>query len=273
MKTGQKQHDAQKKFYLWLAVAAVIHFFVIFASVFFQIWGTDHRLKPKIVSVTLVSLHGSMGSEQAISSPALVQEPQPITPIAPKIVEERPPASKPAPKLATKPATKQIQLNQALARIQQRVDKQTPSTKPSSITTLNSALARIQQKISTSGKPAVAGSVTVADNRTGAGKGYGAGVTSEPYKAAVASIIQQNWEFSKTLLKNSEGMAVYVRINILANGTISQIIFDRKAISEYLNNSVKKAIEKSSPLPILPKEQGGRDVWIGFVFSPEGLAK
>ena len=269
MKTGQKQLYAQKKFYLWLAVAAVVHFFVLFASVFFQIWGTDNRLKPKIVSVTLVSLPGSMGGEQTVSSPAIVEEPQPITPTAPKIVEEKSPATKPV----TKPPIKQIQLNQALARIQQRVEKQTPSPKPSSVTTLNSALARLQQKISTSGKPAGAGSVTVADNRVGSGKGYGSGGTSEPYKAAVASIIQQNWEFSRTLLKNSEGMAVYVRINILANGTITQIIFDRKAISEYLNTSVKKAIEKSSPLPILPKEVGRRDVWIGFVFSPEGLAK
>ena len=66
-------------------------------------------------------------------------------------------------------------------------------------------------------------------------------------------------------------MEVYVRINIVADGTIRQILYDKKAPSEYLNNSVKKALEKSSPLPLLPKEASGGDVWIGFVFTPEGI--
>jgi len=68
-------------------------------------------------------------------------------------------------------------------------------------------------------------------------------------------------------------MEVYVSINILADGTIKQIKFDKRAQSEYLNNSVKKALEKSSPLPVPPKEEGARDVWIGFVFTPEGIEK
>ena len=97
--------------------------------------------------------------------------------------------------------------------------------------------------------------------------------TSAPYKAKIASIIMQNWEFSKLLLKNSYGMDAYVRINILPNGTIKQIIFDKKSLSGYLNDSVKKALEKSSPLPALPKEEGVRDIWIGFVFTPEGIKR
>ena len=135
----------------------------------------------------------------------------------------------------------------------------------------------MQQKVKSEGSPNTAGARTgresASTGQSGAGKGYGVGGSSAPYKAEIASIIMQNWEFSKLLLKNSYGMEVYVRINILANGTINQIKFDKRAPSEYLNNSVKKALEKSSPLPVLPKEEGTKDVWIGFVFTPQGIEK
>jgi colicin import membrane protein len=280
-----------KKFYLWLVVAAATHAVVLCAAVFFQIWNAAKNVKPKIVSVTLVSLPAPVGGTQEVSdgeggaeespvrvlatpapSPAVektVQQPaakkpqqQPQQPLSPKIVVEKSPASQPA----------NNQLQKALDRIKQNVDQKTSPPQPSSVSTLNSALAKLQQKVQSAGtgNGGASGSSSVGG---GGGKGSGTGGPSKSYKAAVASIIQQNWEFSGILLKNSGGMAVYVRINILPDGTISQIIFDRKAVSEYLNNSVKKAIQKSSPLPVLPKEEGSRDVWIGFEFSPEGLEK
>ncbi|MFZ4524886.1 MAG: energy transducer TonB [Chlorobium sp.] len=280
-----------KKFYLWLAVAAAMHATVLCAAYFFQIWDAGNNVKPKIVSVTLVSLPAPAGGTPGLSdgeggaeevpastltmpapSPAVkqaVQQPvakepqqQPQQSLSPKIVVEKSPASQPA----------DNQLQKALDRIKQRVYQKTPPQQPSSVSALNSTLARLQQKVNSAGAGtgSVSGGKGVGDN---GGKGYGTGGTSKSYKAAVAMIIQKNWEFSGTLLKNRDGMAVYVRINILPDGTISQILFDRKAVSEYLNNSVKKAIEKSSPLPVLPKEEGSRDVWIGFVFSPEGIEK
>ena len=274
-----------KKFYIWLAVAAATHAIVLCAAVFFQIWNAGNNVKPKIVSVTLVSLSAPAGRTQELSdgegdaeeipvqvlptptpSPVVEQKVQqavvnePTQPLTSKIVAEKSPASQPD----------DNQLQKALDRMKQLVDKKTPPPQPSSVSTLNSALDKLQQKVKSAG----AGNGGASGGRGGGGgKEYGSGGTSKSYKAAVASIIQQNWEFSGSLLKNSGGMAVYVRINILPDGTISQIIFDRRAVSEYLNNSVKKAIEKSSPLPVLPKEEASRDVWIGFVFSPEGIEK
>ncbi len=271
-----------KKFYIWLAIAAATHAIVLCAAVIFQIWNAGNNVKPKIVSVTLVSLPVPAGGTQELSdgegdveeipaqilttptpSPAVelnVQPPvaeEPQQPLPPKIVAEKSPVSQPA----------DNQLQKALERMKQLVDKKNPPPQPSSVSPVNSALEKLQQKVKSAG----AGNGGASGGRGGGGKEYGSGGTSKSYKAAVASIIQHNWEFSKTLLKSSAGMAVYVRINILPDGTISQIIFDRRAVSEYLNNSVKKAIEKSSPLPVLPKEEGSRDVWIGFVFSPEGI--
>lgn len=96
-------------------------------------------------------------------------------------------------------------------------------------------------------------------------------ITIDQYKEIVASVIKQHWEFSKAQLASSGGMAVYVRINILPNGSINLIAFDKRASSEYLNITVRKAIEKSSPLPAIPSSLGVKDLWLRFVFTPEGI--
>lgn len=280
MKKGQKLMTAEKKFSFWLAAAAVMHAFVLFLVLYIQLWDSGWHVKPKIVSVSLVTLPGSGGAGMRSESPGensslplvehAVKEPAPekLQPVATKQVQAAPPK----PKVVDKPAD----VNLALERLKRQVEKKTPqSSQPSASSNLSKALADLQQKVKNSGRQAGTGSNAGPSGsysgRGSVGRGSGVGGTADPYKAAIAEIIQQNWAFSKQLLKNSYGMNVYVRINILADGTIRQIVFDKRAPSEYLNNSVKKALEKSSPLPVLPKEAGGRDVWIGFVFTPEGI--
>jgi colicin import membrane protein len=280
MKKGQKLMTAEKKFSFWLAAAAVMHAFVLFLALYIQLWDSGWHVKPKIVSVSLVTLPGSGGAGMHSESPGensspplaehAVKEPVPekLQPVAPKQV----PAEPLKPKVVDKPAD----INLALERLKLQVAKKTPpSSQPSASSSLNKALADLQQKVKNSGRQAGTGSGEgrsgSSGSRSSGGKGSGSGGTADPYKAKIAEIIQQNWAFSKQLLKNSYGMNVFVRINILADGTIRQIVFDKRAPSEYLNNSVKKALEKSSPLPVIPKEEGARDVWIGFVFTPEGI--
>ena len=314
MEKGQKRTDAEKNFSLWLVAAALIHAFVIFLAIYLQILDANRIVKPKIVSVSIVSLPGSGGSFEVSakgsrevapasesphsagsnksvsikevlpvvapvapkkeSKPVKVKEKVPDpAPVSPKKVAIEPLPAKAKPKALDKPAD----ITKALERLKQNVDKRTASSPPISAGSLNNALARLQQKVQSEGHPVSTGSGSgkgsSSGGRSGSGKGYGGGGQSAPYQAEIASIIMQNWEFSKLLLKKSYGMEVYVRINILANGTINKIVFDKKAPSEYLNNSVKKALEKSSPLPALPKQEGTGDVWIGFVFTPEGIEK
>ena len=267
---------AEKQFQLWLAAAAVMHAFLLFLLLLLQMWGSAGHVEPKIVSVSLVSLPGSGGAGMHSESPG--ENPPPATAepaVKEPLPEKLPPvARKPVPVEPVKPMVvdKPVDINKALERLKQKVAEKTPPTAGS---TLNKALADLQQKVKSNGRPGGTGS---GEGRTGSfgsrssgGKGSGTGGTADPYKAAIADIIQQNWAFSKQLLKNSYGMNVYVRINILPDGTIRQIVFDKRAPSEYLNNSVKKALEKSSPLPALPKEGVARDVWIGFMFTPEGI--
>ena len=290
---------ADKKFSFWLAVAAAMHVIVLFFAFYLQLWDLNRHVRPKIVSVTLVSLPGSGGShqlsaEQGSRTEALSSSPQVNTrppvinkaenvsmpekpqPVALKQVTVEPPKKISVVPLKPKAVEKPADINMALERLKHDVDKKTSSSsQPPASSILNKALAQLQQKVKSDGHQAGTGSSEGRSGSSGSkssgGKGYGSGGTADPYKAEIAVIIQQNWAFSGQLLKNSYGMSVFVRINILADGTIRQIVFDKRAPSEYLNNSVKKALEKSSPLPALPKEEGSRDVWIGFVFTPEGI--
>lgn len=297
MKKGETNQYGQKNFSLWLAGAAAMHVALFFLALFFQLWDADRHAKPKIVTITLVALPGSgasvehsdsEGAAAAISAPSTSPAPPPPLPVIKK--SEKVPLSVPVPvsekvsalpkKISVDPLTpkaieKKPDINQALLRLQQSVDKKTAQLPRPLSNTLNNALDRLQQKVKSgagstgTGKGSGQGGSSAGQH--GAGNGAGGGGTSDSYKAQIALIIQQNWAFSGNLLKSSYGMQVYVRINILPDGTIRQILFDKRASSEYLNNSVKNALEKSSPLPVLPKAGGGRDLWIGFVFTPEGI--
>ncbi|WP_040433568.1 energy transducer TonB, partial [Chlorobium ferrooxidans] len=281
MKTAQKRVPAEKKFFFWLAAAAAMHLLLFIFALYLQILDAERHAKPpRLVSVTLVSLSGPGGpagfSEapgEGSSLPAAQTVSEPPAPVEPKASQ---PASQPPPTpvqqkaktisdVVAKPASKQDEINKALERLKQVVAKSSPAPpKPSpagSMGNLNKALAQLQQRVNAEGNPGGRGGSAGGGNGSG-GSGRGGG----PYKAVIADRIQKNWEFSNKLLKSNYGMEVYVHIHILADGTIDQIVIDRRAPSEYLNNSVKRALEKSSPLPVIPKEERTRELWVGFVF-------
>lgn len=286
MKKSQKL-AAEKKFLLWIIGAAAMHAFVFFLLLYLQIWDSGRHVKPKIVSVTLVSMPGAEGSAPQETSSGVSSLPSGVNNVVTPQVPEKPQPALPKPaavevpkKISVEPlkpkiVEKQPDIKSALERLKQNVEKKAASLPQTSTGNLNKALANLQQKVNSdnqhSGTVSGSGRSSSSNGRGGTGNGSGGGGTAEPYKAEIASIIQQNWVFSKQLLKNSYGMSVYVRINIIADGTIRQIVFDKRAPSEYLNTSVKKALEKSSPLPVPPKENGLREVWIGFMFTPEGI--
>jgi len=294
--------NAERKFYLWLVVAAVAHVALLALSFVLQMRDARKPFTPKSVSITLVSLPSSGGggdqaaaeksggnevasakpsSQQAPQPPAKKAEPKPlpskkaVKEIAisdPKKVAKKSPDKK-APD--AKPVKQEAQIDKALERLTQRVQEN--AAQQQSRSSLNGAFAQLQQKVkgdeARGGAGGGSGNGAGLRGTGGGGKGSGVGGISSVYKAKISLIIQKNWEFSKTLLKKSDGMEVYVRINILPDGTIGQIRFDKKAASEYFNNSVKKAIERSSPLPALPKADGVGDVWVGFVFTPAGIGR
>lgn len=288
MKRSQEFRIEKKRFSFWLAVAAGMHLLVLLSALAYQYFLGSSPNPPKIVNVSLVSLPGPGGSSlpaedgesgQA-SAETLPAEFPDVTPEAAKSVEseqapvkvkipQKPVREKPAVKSepVMKTPEKQVNLGKALEKLRQSVDRKAAASGSAKQDNLGSALARLQQKVSSQGS----GKGTGGGSAAGSGTGRGGGGTADPYKVRIASIIQKNWEFSSQMLQSSYGMEVYVHIFVLSDGTIRDITYDRRAPSAYLNNSVKRALEQSSPLPPLPSDYGSGGISIGFVFTPEGI--
>lgn len=297
MKRSQELRRERKRFSFWIAVTACTHVVLLLLAIAYQHFLGGRERPLKIVNVSLVSLPGQGGSPQPLSetepgetvsegqlpeqeeaepSASIKKtEPEPVAVPSKKAVQEPlkqkipdPQAVKNAP--VAKTQEKREELGKALERLRQSVDSRRQPSGRQQQDNLGSALARLQQKIASQGGQGK-GMVGGGGSASVSGSGRGGGGTADPYKVRIAAIIQKNWEFSSQMLQNSYGMEVYVHIFILPDGTIREITYDRRAQSAYLNNSVKKALEKSSPLPPLPGDYGSGGVSIGFVFTPEGI--
>jgi colicin import membrane protein len=197
-------------------------------------------------------------------------------PAAVKKIPEKPPLKapvktpEPTPKKQSA-ADERKNLQAALERLKTNTaarKTETGKTSASAPSNLSSTLAGLQKKVAGGGGPASFGSGSGA----GGGRyGAGGGGAFDPYMTQIAGIIQNNWEFSSLMIRSTTGMEVYVSLLILPDGSVSQIRYDRKSSSEYLNNSVKVALAKSTPFPAPPRAGGSKGRWVGFVFTPEGI--
>jgi colicin import membrane protein len=91
------------------------------------------------------------------------------------------------------------------------------------------------------------------------------------YKAEIFSIIQRNWSFSEHLAGNRTDIAVKLAIKIMPDGEIRDIWFDERSGNSYLDESAKKAVLKSNPLPPLPKGFNKPFLNQGLRFTPSGI--
>jgi colicin import membrane protein len=90
------------------------------------------------------------------------------------------------------------------------------------------------------------------------------------YQAEVAFHITKNWAFSEQLAGGEKNLYNEVVIKISRSGNIEDIWFDRRSDNSYFDDSTKKAILKSSPLPEVPDEISA-PYTLGFRFNPDGL--
>ena len=292
----------ERRLYTWIGIAAAAHVAVIAAAVVLQLLYVRMHPPLKIVSVSLVQmpgLPGPAGAPKSAEAPVAAVEKQPEAPEpagAKKVAEPPPPqpakkipepaavkkipekapakvpvkAPEPAPK-AVSTADERKNLQAALERLKTNTaarKTETGKTSASAPSNLSSTLAGLQKKVAGGGGPASFGSGSGA----GGGRyGAGGGGAFDPDMAQIVGIIQNNWEFSSLMIRSTKGMEVYVTLLILPDGSVSQIRYDRKSSSEYLNNSVKNALAKSIPFPPTPRAGGSKGRWVGFVFTPEGI--
>lgn len=288
----------QRWFYVWLGLVLAMHGVVITGVLLIRPDVVRQHSPMSVVSVSLVSLPGLPASSaeplpvdrQTLPAvpPAKREEPEPVIvkkipeslPPKPRVripelsvAEQKIPEKEPVRPLVEPSLTKEsspLERNNLLTALE-KLKKNIADRKPEAVATptdLGTTLANLQKKVaSQSTRPALSGSGAKAGaGHTGAGGG-----AFDRYKAEIAPLIQSNWSFSRELVRNASGMEVYVSIRIMPDGSVSQVRYDRKSPSEYLNKSVMVALEKSAPFPPLPKEAGTSSVWIGFYFTPEGV--
>lgn len=254
----------------------------VFGALFaYQQWAAVRPFKPRIVTVSLLALPGGGASSGGGGAKAVAESaPKPEKKAAPAPEKKAVKAPEPAkakktvaePKKKAVPEKKAPDISKAIADLKKKVEEKEAAEKASSRQSLEEALSKLKQSVASGGGSGGSGAPGASGSGSGAGTGGGGG-TADPYMASVARKINDNWTFSSPMLQSAGRMEVYVKIQVLRDGTIQQIVFEKRSPSAYLNNSVEKALEKSSPLPPFPSGYGSQSEWIGFVFTPEGIAR
>lgn len=84
--------------------------------------------------------------------------------------------------------------------------------------------------------------------------------------------IRSNWTVPALPAGEKENLMVRLRIVIEQNGRVSQVQMEKSSGNSYFDDSVRRAINKASPLPVPPEQlRGGEDHYeVGFRFYGAG---
>jgi colicin import membrane protein len=217
------------------------------------------------------------------------------------VPEPQPPAPKPEPeksadvislsnekpKIKTSLKKETFKSNQAIKNALNRIEKQVEETKP--VDPLASALDRIKSKVekaeSETGKglsresgtgksPGTSGAGGSGGGTGGTGGTGGFGIQPiDFYRSLIPNHIENNWVFNEQLVGGRTDLVSVIVIKIMPNGEITDIWFEKKSGNGYFDDSVYKAVKKSSPLPPLPREYTRPYYELGLIFTPKGLKR
>jgi colicin import membrane protein len=88
------------------------------------------------------------------------------------------------------------------------------------------------------------------------------------YARALDEKVRANWTVPELTRKEAGKMMVQVRITIEKDGRVSNVRMEKVSGNSYFDDSVRRAIQKASPLPIPPEQlRGGEEYYeVGFRF-------
>jgi len=90
------------------------------------------------------------------------------------------------------------------------------------------------------------------------------------YYSVVWSMIKEQWALPKSILPD-DNLEAIVETNILRNGTVSNLTFEKRFGNRYFDESVIKAIKKADPFPPLPEWLDKRYITLGVRFHSSEL--
>ena len=286
-------HDAEhdsRKLALTFAFSLACHLVFFSFLVFSPSQLPRKRFLPSVVDVSLVSLASpgppagakadgppSVRSKKAVKKTAPAPS---VSPLKTKAVK-----TGPTEKVSVTPKRwkakaslkkKTFKPDAAVKSAIKQIEKKAEETRPDPLAT---AFERLRDKVG-AGAPAGA----KADRRptvaapsgagTGGGRsgGGGSGILAAEilvYQQEISYHIRNNWVFSEELAGSKKDLEVLLVIKIMANGRIQDLWFEKRSGNRHLDESARRAVMKSDPLPPLPK--GYQLYNVGLIFTPSGL--
>ena len=280
--------DTQQNLRAALLVSFAAHIVVFIFFVGMPHWGPRINSSSRIINVRMVSLPAPRVSPAPQAAPqAAPEKPAEIKAPAPKkapIIKTEP---KPAvlPKVSQKVALTREQkpkkrslkkktfkkenvMKSALEQVEKRVEKSRPDP-------IQQALSRIKESVDKGERknPPVEPSPENGADATQYGTGTGNRTLDllDIYQAEIPYHIQKNWAFPEQLAGGRGDLLAVLVIKIMRNGEIVDIWFEQRSGNRYLDESAYKAIQKSTPLPPLPKGITRSFIQVGLRFTPSGL--
>ncbi len=263
-----------------IVLSALLHGVLLVGLVFIPDLAPAKRMRPSVVSVSLVSLPaaGDTSFQTPASATNATAESRPAekrqSPSSKSTEKVAIPAARPKPKSSLKRKTFKSSkvVKSAVDRIEKKlVDKRPPS--------LENTLERMKREVAddqenrraastpSQGQTAV-GSVTAGGPQLSSGE-IADGIRI--YQAEISYQVQKNCAFSEQLAGADKKLEVLIGIRIAPDGRIADSWFDRRSGNRHLDESAHRAIMKADPLPPLPKGLFDGDYTVGLRFGPEGI--
>jgi colicin import membrane protein len=244
-------------------------------------WTSSPSYIPSVIDVQMVDLaqvgapKGTTHEEAAAPAPVTKAPKETEAPVS---VPQEEPAAKPEVSVApvqktTKTSLKyktfkpQKVLQNALQRVERKVDSQPP--KP-----LEDTIKRLREIVAKEGKPGTAGEDVPESGQTGKGFGGRGGQKEieliDLYRLEIAYAVQKNWAFAEQL-GGGKQMVASIVFKVMPDGKLTDIFFTDHSGNAYLDDSAYKAIVKTSPVKPFPAGLNRTYIEMGLRFTPEGV--
>ena len=160
--------------------------------------------------------------------------------------------------------------DQAVERALDRIRKNAEENRP---TEISAAIDRLREQVKDQPPPEIDSQEAVKNlSLQGTGPAENAKTLEiiDIYRVEIAFTIQKNWVYNPSLAGKSQDLMTEIAFNVLPNGKVDDIWFDKRSGNNYLDESAKKAIVKSA-LPPHPTGVVKPYITVGLRFTPQGI--
>ena len=280
----------QRRLYRTMAVSGVIHLVVIGLLMAAPRFGHRSSMTAPIISVDLVSMPKSAGPPgPPAARPAAKKTAAKATPAKPPpakkavVIEKQPEISlKPAKKRAKSLPRKKVSLKEktfkppavkkkAIKEMAREVEKTETQSRQAALDALAKKVAT-QEVARQSVQPSDAPAAAAGTGGEGGGvAGFRVSQAEGVYSYEAGQTIESNWAYSEQLAGGASDLEVLIGVKVLASGEIADVWFDKRSGNRYFDESARKAVLKSNPLPPFPPELRKSFFKFGLKFRPEGV--